>query len=79
MTIKNAILVSLDRVAPMLLPEQTLWHDVNATLSKPITIAELRAALAALEIANRVISVRNDLQEQLRYRITDLGLSDLLT
>jgi len=78
MTTPKAILVALDRVAPLMLPERSLWIDVNATLAIPVTITEFRQAIGRLESSRHILSIRDQLDDTLKYALTDLGLAALL-
>lgn len=77
MTLHQAILTSLERVAPHLLPESTLHADVNLTLPTPISLTEMRNTLAQMEARRWVISLRDELTTQHKWSIAPQGLSIL--
>lgn len=76
MTLRKSILVALDNVFPLLLPEKALMIDVNCLNSKTITYSELRAELARLESA-RLIGSLTDQDGIVKYRLTELGRAEL--
>ncbi|MCX7871983.1 MAG: hypothetical protein N2487_01710 [Verrucomicrobiae bacterium] len=78
MTLRKSILIALDNVYPLLLPEKSLHVDVNCLLEEPATLSELRTELAELE-ALRFVSGMRGLDGILKWRLTDNGKAELLS
>jgi DNA-binding MarR family transcriptional regulator len=76
MTIARAILVVLDQVRPNLMPERALLLDVSAQ-GISITPTELHHELDRIEALRFILSVRNTLDQSVRYTITDTGRAAL--
>jgi hypothetical protein len=77
MTLKKSILIALDNVYPLLLPEKSLHVDVNCMLEKPVTLTELRSALAELESKKLVAGICGS-DDVVKWRLTDNGKAELL-
>lgn len=77
MTLRKSILVALNNVYPLLLPEQSLHIDVNCLLEKPATLTQLRDELARLESIRYVAGLRGS-DGVLKWRLTDNGRAELL-
>lgn len=77
MTLKKSILIALDNVYPLLLPEKSLHVDVNCLLEKPTTISELRSALTELESKKLVVGLCGS-DGVVKWRLTDNGKAELL-
>lgn len=77
MTLKKSILIALDNVYPLLLPEKSLHVDVNCLLEKPATYSELRNALAELESQRFIVGLRGS-DGAVKWRLTENGKAELL-
>ncbi len=76
MTIKKSILLALNNVYPLLLPEQSLYIDANCLLEEPVTMSELREELTRLEASRQIVGLRSS-DGSLKWRITDNGRAEL--
>jgi hypothetical protein len=74
--IKRAILAALKDTNPFLLPETTLFADMNLRLSEPVTKIEFNAALRELEGQKRALCVKDE-DDAPKWKITDNGLARL--
>lgn len=70
-----ALLQALADVGDYLLPEKTLFADVNIRVAKPITHTDFRALLAECEEKRRIISVPGE--DGVKWKITDNGRARL--
>lgn len=77
MTLRKSILVALNNVYPLLLPEQALFIDVNCLLEKPATLTQIREELSLLE-ASRFVAGLRATDGVVKWRLTDNGRAELL-
>lgn len=77
MILEHAILLSLDRVHPLLLPEQTLFIDVNLLLPQPATRTEFQNALAFADDHRWITGHMDELSRERRWKITAAGRATL--
>lgn len=77
LAIRLAILSVLNDCGHYLLPEPQLFVQINLTLAPPITLAELQTELRFLESDRSIVGVNPDLGGPVKWRITDLGKTDL--
>lgn len=77
MTTPHAILLALDRVQPLLLPENSLHVDVSMLLPAPPTHSELQTHLTQLQQKQWILSTQEPLTGALKWRITTAGRSIL--
>lgn len=78
MTLKRAILEALKRVDPYLLPQIPLLLEVGSMLPEPPTMSEFKASLNELEISGLVVSVRDLVNDTVKWKLTDQGKANLL-
>lgn len=74
--IKRAILASLRDTHPFLLPEPTLFADMNLRLQEMVSKIEFSAALRELAGQKRILC-QPDEEDQPKWKITDNGLARL--
>ncbi|MGC8829644.1 MAG: hypothetical protein ACP5TE_07690 [Verrucomicrobiia bacterium] len=74
---RKSILVVLNNVYPLLLPEQSLYIDVNCLLEKPATMTQIREELSKLEACRFVAGLRAS-DGVLKWRLTDNGRAELV-
>lgn len=72
---KLALLQALADVGDYMLPERTLFADMNIRCANPVTLTEFRQMLQEAEAQRRVISVRSE--DGLKWKITDNGRARL--
>lgn len=77
MTTFYAILYSLERVQPLMLPETALFVEVNLLLPSPVTRTTLRAALAQMEDRRWLTGIHDDLTGDTRWKISPIGRATL--
>lgn len=77
MNLRKAILVSLDRVHPHMLPEAALWSDVCSMLPRPTPISEVRKEISHLEQSGKVVGLIDDINETTKYAISITGRAAL--
>jgi len=77
MTTFHAILHSLDRVQPLMLPETTLFVEVNLLLPSPVTRTTLRATLSQMEDHRWLTGIHDDLTGETRWKISPMGRATL--
>jgi hypothetical protein len=77
MTLEHTILITLDRLGALMMPEGTLHIELNLTLPQPVSLSEVRAALRTLESKQWIVSVRDDLTQRLLLKITPAGRATL--
>jgi hypothetical protein len=70
---KRAILEELNSCHPRLEPEGALYSGVLCRVKNPCTLTEMRAKAKAMEAEGLVASVTSELDDVVRYRITDAG------
>lgn len=71
-----ALLQALADVGQYLLPERTLFADVNNRCATPVTHTQFRQMLAEEEGKRRVVSVQGE--DGLKWKITDNGRARLM-
>ncbi len=77
MTNTRMVLEALNGVHPMQLPESTIFHEVNLQAARALTLTEVRDALRELEAKDLAVGTRDELNGVTRWRITNLGRSEL--
>lgn len=70
-----ALLQSLADVGEYLIPEKTLFADVNIRCAMPVTHTEFRQMLSDAEQKRRILSVQSE--DGLKWKITDNGRARL--
>ena len=68
---KLALLRALDAIGTYVMPEQTLFADVNLRLAQPITITEFRQLLHDAEEKRQIASINTE--DGRKWKITDNG------
>lgn len=73
---KRAILAALHDTHPFLLPETSLFADMNLRLSESVSKIEFASALRELNGQKRVLCIKDE-DEQPKWKITDNGKARL--
>jgi hypothetical protein len=77
MTLELHILRLLAAARGKLTPEITIRMDLRQAVVPAPTLSDTNAALRAIEDRNLAVSMRDDLGDQVRWRITDQGKAEL--
>jgi hypothetical protein len=71
--LKKAMLNSLSRYGARLMPQRILFAEINFDFSPPATTAELDEALRELQTDRLIAGLPGGLEEEIRWKITDVG------
>lgn len=71
------ILKILDECGNYLLPEHTLFIQLNIDIKPPALMSELSHALKTLEALKLITGRRPDIAGDIKWKITDLGRAQL--
>lgn len=77
MTLELHILRLLAAARGKLTPEITIRMDLRQAVVPAPTLSDTNAALRQIEERNLAVSMRDDLGDQVRWRITDQGKAEL--
>lgn len=77
MTIELHILRLLAAAKGKLTPEITIRMDLRQAVVPAPTLSDTNAALRSIEERHLAVSMRDDLGDQVRWRITDQGKAEL--
>lgn len=77
MTINPQLLVLLRRAGQFLTPEPTLRVDLKLAVSPTPSGTDISEAIDQCERKGWIISVRDDMTGELKWRITDAGRASL--
>jgi hypothetical protein len=68
---KTALLHALNNIGSYVMPEQTLFAELNLRLSEPLTLTDFRQLLQESEEKRRIASVNTE--DGRKWKITDNG------
>lgn len=77
MTLIPQLLLLLRRAGNLLTPEPTLRVDLRLAVSPAPSGTEISEAIDKCERQGWIISVRDDMTDELKWRITDAGRASL--
>ncbi len=77
MTLELHILRILAAAKGMLTPEITIRMDLRQAVAPAPTLSEINAAFRVIEDRNLAVSMRDDLGDRVRWKITDEGKAAL--
>lgn len=77
MTIALHILTILRTAGDLLTPEEQIRSDLRLGITPPPTRADANEAFRTIEDRDLAISIRDHLDDRIRWRITDKGRGEL--